>query len=125
MPASADLLDLQAISKNFNRLLRMNIHRISDSKLTILIEAHRVKFASLCQKKSMEFSCSDLLESFSIKVGFVIFSRFNPSSSLIAIKDLTVLTVIIPVFTKLEACILAYSIDEAISINKALMLKAK
>ena len=125
MPASTNLLDLQAISKNFNRLLRMNIHRISDSKLTILIEAHRVKFASLRQKKSMEFSCSDLLESFSIKVGFVIFSGFNPSSSLIAIKDLTVLTVIIPVFTKLEACILAYTIDEAISINKALMLKAK
>ena len=125
MPASTNLLDLQTISKNFNRLLRMNIHRISDSKLTILIKAHRVKFASLCQKKSMEFSCGDLLESFSIKVGFVIFCGFNPSSSLIAIKDLTVLTVIIPVFTKLEACILAYTIDEAISINKALMLKAK
>ena len=71
MPASVDSFDLHSICKHFNRLLRVDIHRVSDAELPVLVEADRVDLTALGEEDSVKLASCNLLQPFTVKVRIV------------------------------------------------------
>ena len=125
MPSWIYSLDLDSICENLNWLLSMNVHRVSDSKLTILVETGWVDFAWFRQEERVELASSNLLDLFSIKIWIIIVPRSNFISSRISVKNLTVLWIHIPMLPQLISCVLPKTKGPALAIDKALMLKSR
>ena len=71
VPASVDSFDLYPVCEHLNRLLRVDIHRVSDAELPVLVEADREDLATLGEEESVELASCYLLQRFTIEVRII------------------------------------------------------
>ena len=71
MPASVDSFDLYPVCEHLNRLLRVDVHRVSDAELPVLVEADREDLTALGEEKSVELASCHLLQPLPIEVRII------------------------------------------------------
>ena len=107
VPARADSLDFHTIRKHFDRLLSVHVCRVGYAELTVLVEASGKDLARLSQEKGVEFTCRYLLQALTVEVWLIILWCLNSIRYLIPVEDFTMLSIVVPVLSKLESSVLA------------------
>jgi len=98
VPTSSKVFNSHTICEYLNRLFRMHIERIADTKLPIFIIANRPHSTRLSQEKRVELAACDLRDELTIEVCFVFLLRIerlllNFNSTSVFIEDFTVLRI--------------------------------